>query len=127
MLQTVCNFNKYSCNSITSIRIIYIYIINYIYIYCLNWVAKVDRLDILQVGQVYTRQKVKNRDHPTEYEIVSLFSRFCRAVAYRWLIRWLCGCIGWGNTCPLSACIYHNIRTTFGESGLTGFRPSDKQ
>ena len=39
--------------------------------------------------------------------------RYLRAVAYRWLIRWLCGYMGWGNTRPLPACIYHEIRTKF--------------
>ncbi|KAK3755700.1 hypothetical protein QZH41_008947 [Actinostola sp. cb2023] len=34
-----------------------------------------------------------------------------RAAAYRWLIRWLCGRLGWDKTRPLPSCIYHYIRT----------------
>ncbi|KAK3715355.1 hypothetical protein QZH41_010170, partial [Actinostola sp. cb2023] len=40
-------------------------------------------------------------------------NEFVRAVAYRWLIRWLCGYMGWENTRPLPACVYHHIRTTY--------------
>ena len=39
--------------------------------------------------------------------------RFIRAVAYRWIIRWLCGYMGWENTRPLPACVYHDIRTRY--------------
>ena len=41
------------------------------------------------------------------------FWRFLRAVAYRWIIRWLCGYMGWENTRPLSACIYEDIRQKY--------------
>ncbi|XP_048585875.1 uncharacterized protein LOC125568239 [Nematostella vectensis] len=40
-------------------------------------------------------------------------NEFLRLVAYRWIIRWICGYIGWGNTCPLFACIYNDIRTRY--------------
>ena len=33
------------------------------------------------------------------------FFRFVRAVAYRWLVRWICGYLGWDNTRPLPACV----------------------
>ncbi|CAH3043429.1 unnamed protein product [Porites lobata] len=38
-------------------------------------------------------------------------NEFIRAVAYRCMIRWLCGYMGWENTRPLPACIYHDIRS----------------
>lgn len=47
--------------------------------------------------------------------------RFLRAVAYRWLARWLFGEMGWENTRPLCACIYHHIRKTFPTSNTTGY------
>ena len=40
--------------------------------------------------------------------------RFLRAVAYRWIIRWLCGHMGWGNSRSLPACVYQEIRTLYG-------------
>ena len=43
--------------------------------------------------------------------------RFLRAVAYRFIIRWLCGSMGWDNTRPLPACIYHEIRERFSSQG----------
>ena len=50
--------------------------------------------------------------------------RFIRTVGYRWIIRWLCGYMGWGNTRPLPACIYQNIRTRYAtpHRQLTGYR-----
>lgn len=39
--------------------------------------------------------------------------RFLRAVSYRWLVRWICGYMGWDNTRPLPACVYHNIHWRF--------------
>lgn len=47
--------------------------------------------------------------------------RYLRAVAYRWLIRWLCGYMGWDNTRPLPACIYHNVRTKFDSHQAVGY------
>ena len=44
-----------------------------------------------------------------------------RAVAYRWIIRWLCGFLGWDNTRPLPACIYNEIRTRFGTHRHRGY------
>ncbi|XP_068711569.1 uncharacterized protein [Montipora foliosa] len=38
---------------------------------------------------------------------------YLRAVAFRWLIRWICGYMGLDNTRPLPACVYHNIRQKF--------------
>ncbi|KAK3701249.1 hypothetical protein QZH41_012941 [Actinostola sp. cb2023] len=48
-------------------------------------------------------------------------NEFLRAVGYRWLVRWLCGYLGWSNTRPLSACIYNNIRTKFQTHQLQGY------
>ena len=39
--------------------------------------------------------------------------RFLRTFAYRWIVRWLCGYMGWSNRRPLSACIYLDIRTRY--------------
>ena len=39
--------------------------------------------------------------------------RFLRAVAYRWLARWLFCQLGWENTRPLPACVYRTIRESF--------------
>ncbi|XP_046846775.1 uncharacterized protein LOC124440421 [Xenia sp. Carnegie-2017] len=53
-----------------------------------------------QDGRSYKRRRI----HENEY---------LRAVAYRWVIRWLCGCLGWENSRPLPACIYTDIRKRF--------------
>ena len=50
-----------------------------------------------------------------------LFLRFLRAVAYRWLARWLFGEMGWENTRPLAACVYHKIRKRFSSSNSKGY------
>ena len=49
------------------------------------------------------------------------FFRYLRAVAYRWVTRWIFGFLGWDNTRPLPSCIYHNIRTTFPDGQLHGY------
>ena len=49
------------------------------------------------------------------------FFQNIRAVAYRWLARWLFGYMGPENTRPLSACIYENIRTRYNTGGATGY------
>eukprot|EP00112_Aurelia_sp_Birch-Aquarium-sp1_P006815 Seg1745.3 transcript_id=Seg1745.3/GoldUCD/mRNA.D3Y31 product="hypothetical protein" protein_id=Seg1745.3/GoldUCD/D3Y31 len=48
-------------------------------------------------------------------------NEYLRAVAYRWLIRWLCGYMGWDITRPLPACIYHNIKTRFESHQAGGY------
>ena len=55
------------------------------------------------------------------FEALPPISRLIRAVAYRWIIRWLCGYMGWGDTRPLPACIYHNIRTRYQTGNATGY------
>ncbi|CAH3020114.1 unnamed protein product [Porites evermanni] len=51
-------------------------------------------------------------------------AEFLRAVAYRWLIRWLSGYLGWDNSRPLPACVYHYIRTKFSSHQTRGYVPS---
>ncbi|XP_065059440.1 uncharacterized protein LOC135692765 isoform X1 [Rhopilema esculentum] len=52
-------------------------------------------------------------------------NEYLRAVAYRWLIRWFCGYLGWDNRRPLPACIYHNIRTKFQTAATTGYADNE--
>lgn len=44
---------------------------------------------------------------------ITLIHRFIRSVAYKWIVRWLCGYMGWDNRRPLPSCIYHHIRTSY--------------
>ena len=53
--------------------------------------------------------------------------RFLRAVSYRWLAKWLFGRMGWENTRPLSACIYHHIRVTFPTGDAKGYVSGNKR
>ncbi|XP_068730717.1 uncharacterized protein [Montipora capricornis] len=48
-------------------------------------------------------------------------NKFLRAVAYRWLARWLFGPLGWENTRPLPSCVYHKIRSSFHTLEATGY------
>ena len=44
-----------------------------------------------------------------------------RAVAYRWVVRYIFGFLGWDNTRPLPACAYHDISTRFSIGQSTGY------
>ncbi|KAL9970831.1 hypothetical protein ACROYT_G023278 [Oculina patagonica] len=48
-------------------------------------------------------------------------NEFVRAVAYRWTVRWLCGYMGWENTRPLPACVYHSIRKKYPSNQSRGY------
>jgi hypothetical protein len=60
--------------------------------------------------------------HKTSILIISNFLRYLRAVAYRWLVRWFCGYLGWDNRRPLPACIYNDIRKTFPSNSTKGYQ-----
>ena len=47
--------------------------------------------------------------------------RFLCAAGYRWLARWLFWEVGWENTRPLPACIYHNISSRFTTTESKGY------
>lgn len=47
--------------------------------------------------------------------------QYMRAVAYRLVVRWLCGPLGWENTRPLPACVYHDLRTKYKTRGSRGY------
>lgn len=53
--------------------------------------------------------------------------RFLRAVSYRWLVRWICGYMGWDNTRPLPACVYHNIRQRFPTEQIRGYQTAQRR
>ena len=53
--------------------------------------------------------------------------RFLKAVAYRWIIKWLCGLLGWDHSSPLPACIYHKLRIQFPVKGSRGYIPSERR
>ena len=55
---------------------------------------------------------------PSKYLVIL---RFLRAVAYRWLARWLFGPMGWENTRPLPSCIYHRLRSELQTHETTGY------
>lgn len=53
--------------------------------------------------------------------------RYLRAVAYKWLLKWLCGLLGWENTRPLPDCIYHNIRKNFPTANTKGCMSAEQR
>lgn len=56
--------------------------------------------------------------------VFTFFYRLLRATAYRWLTRWLCGYLGWENSRPLPACVYHHVRTNMNSHNVTGYATS---
>ena len=53
--------------------------------------------------------------------------RFYRAVAYRWLVRWIFGYLGWDNSRPLPACIYETARRQWPTSNTRGYVSADSR
>ena len=62
----------------------------------------------------------------TDFGVLS-FPRFLRAVAYRWLVRWICGYMGWENTRPLPACVCHAIRQRFHTQMRRGYQSGQQR
>ncbi|KAJ7319485.1 hypothetical protein OS493_036128 [Desmophyllum pertusum] len=62
----------------------------------------------------------RRRDGQTE-------NQFLRAVAYRWLVRWIFGYMGWDNTRPLPACVYNAIRTMYQTEMVRGYQPGQQR
>lgn len=62
-----------------------------------------------------------DRDIRMAAYVFLLLYRFVRAVAYRWVVRWLCGYMGWENRRPLPACIYNSIRCKFLTNNARGY------
>ncbi|XP_044171409.1 uncharacterized protein LOC122955702 isoform X1 [Acropora millepora] len=54
-------------------------------------------------------------------------NQFLRAVAYRWLVRWMCGYLGWDNTRPLPACVYDDIRKKFQCTQVHGYQSAEQR
>ncbi|XP_015774327.1 PREDICTED: uncharacterized protein LOC107352513 [Acropora digitifera] len=54
-------------------------------------------------------------------------NQFLRAVAYRWLVRWMCGYLGWDNTKPLPACVYDDIRKKFQSTQVHGYQAAEQR
>lgn len=67
---------------------------------------------ITSVAKGYWQNATKDITVIIRYYLLFLI-RFCRAVAYRWLIRWLCGFMGWDTARPLSACMYNYVRREY--------------
>ena len=61
-----------------------------------------------------------------EMSIFTYF-RYLRAVAYGWFVRWICGPMGWENSRPLSACVYHRIRKELPSGRSRGYTPAEER
>ncbi|XP_044180991.1 uncharacterized protein LOC122962142 [Acropora millepora] len=66
------------------------------------------------------RRGYRRRDGQTQ-------NQFLRAVAYRWLVRWMCGYLGWDNTRPLPACVYDDIRKKFQSTQVHGYQSAEQR
>ncbi|XP_044171415.1 uncharacterized protein LOC114971919 [Acropora millepora] len=85
--------------------------------------AMTNRTVLLQVGPLLRDKNGKGyrrRDGQTE-------NQFLRAVAYRWLVRWSCGYMGWNNARPLPACVYHILRQTFYSEMTRGYQSGQQR
>ncbi|KAK2555914.1 hypothetical protein P5673_022183 [Acropora cervicornis] len=85
--------------------------------------AMTNRTVLLQVGPLLRDKNGKGyrrRDGQTE-------NQFLRAVAYRWLVQWSCGYMGWNNTRPLPACVYHILRQTFYSEMTRGYQSGQQR
>lgn len=51
----------------------------------------------------------------------------CRATAYRFLVRWIFGPLGWNNTRPLPACIYNRIRQKYQTASTRGYSSAEQR
>ena len=57
----------------------------------------------------------------TDMQFLFHCCRYLRAVAHRLVVRWLCDPLGWENTRPLPACVYHDIRTCYFTRAAMGY------
>ncbi|PFX25739.1 uncharacterized protein LOC111329956 [Stylophora pistillata] len=79
--------------------------------------AITNRAVLLQVAPLLRNQDggiYRRRNGVSENE-------FIRAVAYRWITRWLCGYIGRDNRRPLPACVYHSKRKKYNTRQHKGY------
>lgn len=62
----------------------------------------------------------RRRDGQTENQML-------RAISYRWLVRWICGYLGWDNTRPLPSCVYNVIRQKYPTEMTRGYQPGQQR
>ncbi|XP_068696444.1 uncharacterized protein [Montipora foliosa] len=88
-----------------------------------DFAPMVNRTVLLQVGPLLKDKNGRGyRRHNGQTE-----NQFLRAVAYRWLVRWICGYMGWENTRPLPACVYHAIRQRFQTQMRRGYQSGQQR
>ncbi|XP_065060192.1 uncharacterized protein LOC135687538 [Rhopilema esculentum] len=88
-----------------------------------EYIALSNRIVLKQVGPLLKDRQgrgYRRRGNQTENE-------YARAVAYRWLVRWIFGPMGWDNTRPLPACIYEEIRSRFPTTSLRGYATTEER
>ena len=90
--------------------------------------AKVKSLKIRHIfWLIFCTSMLLSSDIPFDTCRMPFFFRYLRAVAYRWLVRWICGYMGWDNTRPLPACVYHNIRQKFQTVQTRGYQAAQQR
>ena len=90
-------------------------------------IVKASHLPIF--GNCCYQSTVCNQNKWCSYSLCFMicFVRFLRAVVYRWLVRWSCGYMGWHNTRPLPACVYHILRQTFYTEMTRGYQSGQQR
>ncbi|XP_065067784.1 uncharacterized protein LOC135693278 [Rhopilema esculentum] len=66
-------------------------------------------------GRIYKRKAGQSKN------------QYLRAVAYRWVVRWIFGYLGWDNTRPLPACIYNHIREKYQVAEAIGYASAQER
>ena len=69
----------------------------------------------IEVCMSFLVHAIKTRIKNCRHVLILISYRYLRlrAVAYCWLVSWLCGYLGWDHLRPLLVCIYHRIRSEF--------------
>ena len=80
-------------------------------------------------GPILSGEKKRLINNQVIWLEMSIFTyfRYLRAVAYGWFVRWICGPMGWENSRPLSACVYHRIRNELPSGRSRGYTPAEER
>ena len=75
-------------------------------------------------------KKFCNLSYETKFKLKTFLLfiiRYLRAVAYRWVVRWIFGYLGWDNTRPFPACIYNHIREKYQVAEAIGYASAQER
>ncbi|XP_068689522.1 uncharacterized protein [Montipora foliosa] len=92
--------------------------------------ALTNRTVLLQVAPLLRDKNgrgYRRRTGVTENLFCLFVTVFVRSVAYRWVVRWMFGYMGWDNTRPLPACVYNSLRTKYSSHNVRGYATAQQR